>query len=245
METLTKASGNGLRTKKAEKAKSSSVVTSEFAVPKWVTVNVHLTSILNGMLMNPMGDEILDELAGVAPKQASDKATPLVDRAAKKIIRNEDDEISLPSDYLIAALKEAGREEKLTAKKQISTAGTTTLFRFLRIDQEFIPFENQEEMDRLVDPKKDKDKLGWNVDKRRGVLNNAGKEVAVAIIRPRFRKWEVKFNVKVNVAMIDLGVVKRLFQTAGFIGVGDFRPSCNGPFGMFELAGWEPLEEKN
>jgi hypothetical protein len=193
---------------------------------KNIRVKVTLTSKGNGILMNPMTDDLLDELAGVAAKKASDKDTPLADRAAKKVIRDENGKIGLPVEYILAALIGAGRHVK-SGKKQISTATTTSLYEFLEIDQTFLPFANQENN-------------SWTVDKRRGVLNNAGKSVAVAIIRPKFKTWETTFEISIDTTVMDEKIVKQVFEAAGAkIGVGDFRPSKRGPFGMFIVSAWE------
>lgn len=190
-----------------------------------VKVKVTLTSKGNGLLMNPMTEDLLDELAGVKSKAVSDKDTPLADRAAKKVIRNEDNEIGLPVEYILAALINAGRHVK-NGKDKISTAVSTTLYEFLSINESFLPFANQEN--------------NWKIDKRRGVLNNAGKSVAVAIIRPLFKQWETSLIIEVDTTVMSTDVVKKIFETAGSkIGVGDYRPAKKGPFGMFSVTGWE------
>lgn len=195
---------------------------------KIVNVEVTLTSKGNGLLMNPMSDELLDELAGVASKRPSDKDTPLIDRAEKKIIRGEGGVIGLPSTYILASLIHAGRYVK-NGKDKISTATSTTLYEFFTLENEFLPFENQNEE--------------WTVDKRRGVLNNAGKQVAVAIIRPRFKNWQTKFVISIDTEVMNTEVVKKIFEVAGTkIGVGDFRPAKKGPFGMFSVTDWKVLE---
>lgn len=197
--------------------------------PASVKVKVTLTSKGNGILMNPMTDETLDELAGVGAKKASDKDTPLEDRAKKRVIRDENGNMGLPVTYILAALIAAGRHVK-NGKDKISTATSTTLYEFLTIEDEFLPFTNQDEP--------------MIVDKRRGVLNNAGKSVAVAIIRPKFKHWQVTFNVSIDTSVpISIDVVKQIFDAAGRkIGVGDFRPAKKGPFGMFSITGWEVLD---
>lgn len=208
---------------------------------KNIRVKVTLTSKGPGLLMNPMTNDLLDELAGVKAKAASDKSTPLADRAKLKVIRNEESgQIGLPVEYILAALIGAGRHVK-HGKKQISTATTTTLYEFLEMNATFLPFTNQEKQDRMkTDPK---EKFGWLTDKRRGVLNNAGKSVAVAIIRPLFKDWETSFEVSIDTDVCDEKVVKQVFEAAGAkIGVGDFRPSKRGPFGMFTVSGWEVVK---
>lgn len=195
------------------------------AETKNVRVRVTLASKGPGILMNPMSGDLLDELAGVKTKSASDKDTSLDDRAAKKVIRSEKGEIGLPVTYILASLINAGRHVK-NGKEKISTATSTTLYEFLQIEDEFLVFADQ--------------KTPWSVDKRRGVLNNAGKSVAVAIIRPRFKEWKTTFTIVVDTGVMNTEVVKKIFEAAGAkIGVGDFRPQKKGPFGMFKIDEWE------
>jgi hypothetical protein len=198
--------------------------------PGPVKVHVTLTSKGKGILMNPMTRDTLEELAGIKSKAASDKDTPTEDRAAKRVIRSEEDEkIGIPIEYIFASLIHAGRYVK-NGKDKISTATTTTLYEFLDIPESFLPFTNQDEP--MV------------TDMRRGVLNNAGKSVAVAIIRPRFKQWELSFTVEVDTAVMGIDVVRQLFVAAGSkIGVGDFRPSKRGPFGMWKVTEWKVLED--
>lgn len=194
------------------------------------TVKVTLTSKGPGILMNPMTEDILDELAGVKSKAASDKDLPLKDRAERKVIRDntvEGGPIGIPLPYLLAALIYAGRFVK-NGKDKISTATTTTIYEFLTIENEFFPFTNQNEE--------------MLIDKRRGVLNNAGKTVAVAIIRPRYKNWEITVTIIIDTNVMNEEVVKKVFEAAGRkAGIGDFRPAKKGPFGMFSVTGWEVL----
>lgn len=193
-----------------------------------VKVRVTLTSRGNGILMNPMTDDTLDELAGVKSKAVSEKEMPLEDRAKKRVIKNAEGKIGLPATYILAALIAAGRHVK-NGKDKISTAVSTTLYEFLTVEDEFFPFSNQSEP--------------MIVDKRRGVLNNAGKSVAVAIVRPKFKNWEIVLDVTVDTSVMSTEVVRKIFEAAGSkIGVADFRPAKKGPFGMFSVTNWEIVQ---
>lgn len=212
-----------------------------------VRVHITLKSKGNGMLQNPMSDDTLDELIGVKSKAAKEKDIPLVDIAASRVLKNDKGKPGIKIEYLTACLAEAGRHVK-NGKKQISTAGSTSIFGFLDFQgATFLPFEPVDlkkftETEReFVHPKE-----GWLVDKRRGVLNNAGKSVAVGIVRPLFKHWELKLQVEVNTSAEDgcnIDIVKQLFSAAGTrVGLGDFRPAKKGPFGMFSVAEFEILE---
>lgn len=194
-----------------------------------VRVEVTLESIGNGMLMNPMTQKTLEELQ-TGNRGAIDKTIPAEIIAESRIIKNAEGKIGIPIEYLLGCLVEAGRYVK-NGKKQISTAGTTTVFAFLDFgDQTFLPFKTHSEM---------------IVDRRKGNLNNAGKTTAVCIIRPKFEKWTIKLEVVITTegdfAAKD-DVVKKLFEAAGSqVGLGDFRPAKRGPFGRFKVAEWKIL----
>lgn len=194
-----------------------------------VRVHVTLKSLGNGMLMNPMTQRTLDELqTGV--RNAVDKTIPKETIADSRVIRNEEGKVGIPIEYLLGCLVEAGRSVK-SGKKQISTANTTTIFSFLDFGaQVFLPFKEHSPM---------------IVDRRKGNMSNAGKSVAVCIIRPKFATWSIELDVEITTGG-DFGaaedVVKKLFEAAGSqVGIGDFRPAKRGPFGRFKVAGWETV----
>lgn len=195
-----------------------------------VKVHVTLKSLGNGMLMNPMTQRTLEELqTGI--RNAVDKTIPAEKIAESRVIKNEDGQIGIPIEYLLGCLVEAGRSVK-NGKKQISTAGTTTIFAFLGFGaQEFLPFTEYSPM---------------VVDRRKGNMNNGGKSVAVCIIRPKFKTWSIDLDVVITTSTpfgAAEDVVKQLFEAAGSqVGIGDFRPAKRGPFGRFEVAKWEVVK---
>lgn len=54
--------------------------------------------------------------------------------------------------------------------------------------------------------------------------------------RPMFEEWEVDLVIRHNVRVISAEQIMNMIEVAGFgVGVGDWRPECNGQFGMFEV----------
>ena len=54
--------------------------------------------------------------------------------------------------------------------------------------------------------------------------------------RPEFFPWTMDVPIVYNATMIGEAQILNLFQIAGFaIGIGAWRPECNGPFGQFTL----------
>jgi len=180
------------------------------------------------ILMNPMTDELLEDLWGGSAKRKTRVEQTMEAAAESKLIRDENDRVGIPAEYLLAALVTAGKFVKYDARKNFSTTGSSLVPSFIFLEDMFYPFKDQ--------------KTKHVVDKRRGVLNNGGKEVAVCIVRPRIDVWE--FDVTAGFADIDPSKVKQIFEYAGKVaGLGDFRPSCRGPFGRFTVSKWEVVED--
>ncbi len=60
--------------------------------------------------------------------------------------------------------------------------------------------------------------------------------------RPRFDDWSLDLTLLVDRDGISGADARLLLETAGVrVGLGDFRPERNGPFGRFILASWEVL----
>lgn len=56
--------------------------------------------------------------------------------------------------------------------------------------------------------------------------------------RGEFSPWSAELTVKFNANLMSAAQVVNLFQTAGFaVGVGEWRPERDGPFGRFHVAG--------
>jgi hypothetical protein len=171
-----------------------------------------------------MPEPVLDSLiTGIRLPVIKDRI--MKDVASERIYRDENGRMGVPTINLISAVRSAGRAVKI-GKKAVSTAGTTTMFSFLEFPDEFLPFDNLDE----------KGEIPWEVDKRRGVMKNGPSQVAVGIIRPKFKTWSFTVKVRFNEKIVREETVKAMFAEAGTNqGLCDFRPSKNGPFGRFEV----------
>lgn len=184
-------------------------------------------------LMNPATQELLEALrTGIHEPVVKDR--PRRDVAAGKICR-VDDRIGVPAENLFSCLVEAGRQVDLKPRQKISTRESTQVPSFLEIEELFLSFEIEGDTD--YNPE-----TVWVDDMRRGRLPKDG--TAVAIVRPRFDRWGFKVHITVDTSILKTDRVKELFLIAGrSVGLGDFRPSCRGPFGTFAVRRWTVLDE--
>jgi hypothetical protein len=54
--------------------------------------------------------------------------------------------------------------------------------------------------------------------------------------RPQFTPWEIDLTLVYNERVISAEQLINLVEIAGFgVGVGDWRPECNGEFGCFRV----------
>lgn len=61
--------------------------------------------------------------------------------------------------------------------------------------------------------------------------------------RPEFKEWNAVFQVRYNVASLTRDQVIQLFDQAGFsVGIGEWRPSKDGAFGMFHVGSVAELD---
>lgn len=184
----------------------------------------------NPMLMNPMTEEQLLELWYQASKRSSKKEMKPEEYIEKLIIRDAKGQIGVPRDYFRPALVYAGQFVVFAGKRNFSNAESSLVPAYIRIVEKFLPFKDQ--------------KVPWKLDLRRGVLNNRGAKVAVAIARPMFETWAFDVTLEFDDETIDESRVKSLVAKAGRVaGLGDYRPSCQGDFGMFEISRWEVVEQ--
>jgi len=74
----------------------------------------------------------------------------------------------------------------------------------------------------------------FEIDKRSAVNRNI--KARVITIRPKWNDWNVKFDLNIDNDTITEQTIKDLFEYAGnYVGIGSFRPQCNGMFGRFEV----------
>lgn len=78
----------------------------------------------------------------------------------------------------------------------------------------------------------------WVVDTRSVRLPQTGERGLCH--RPRFDDWRLVFTLLVETGALEEAGIHQMVHLAGRrIGIGDYRPERGGPFGRFDVAGWE------
>ncbi|MCL5411922.1 MAG: hypothetical protein M1150_04295 [Patescibacteria group bacterium] len=181
-------------------------------------------------------EEILEALRkGVSQPKVKDR--PAKEEAAEKLHRENGatGRIGIPRRMLFACLASAGRHVTYSGRKKMSTADSTLLPAFLRIQERFIPFGLRDE------PGLDFDNA-WEVDIQKGQHESAGRRIMIVLVRPRFDRWGFEATVSVKDSEVDDKSVRQLFEVAGSMyGIGAFGPRNSGDFGMFNVVDWKKL----
>ena len=72
------------------------------------------------------------------------------------------------------------------------------------------------------------------IDKRSAVNRNI--KARVISIRPKWEDWNAEFTLAIDNETITQETIKEIVENAGnYIGIGSFRPQCNGMFGRFKI----------
>jgi len=196
------------------------------------------------VLFDRMDPQTLLNMAG-GVKTGKDTETPILEKAAKKLYREFDDEgdIGFPAENFFACFVEAGRHEMYDTKAKISTKDSSLLPAMLSIKEDFIAFEITTPKEILTKTKAEwRGNEGWVVDIRKAVLDNGGKKVACPAIRPKIHSWRAKMTLNLDLQghPVNEEKIKDLIAKAGnMIGIAAYRPSCRGTFGRFEILSWK------
>jgi len=156
---------------------------------------------------------------------------------------DDGENVAMPSDNVMACVRKASAGvvlKKQTTFKQLSQSG-------MCFDTEYLEF-------RYGMPKQN-----WRTlssDELNGIRNLSFAEQAEAAkrlgfrlfvkrarvgqskhirVRPRFDRWQVVGNLTVRAEEITADVLQKIFDIAGSVGLGDWRPGCStpGPYGTF------------
>jgi len=147
--------------------------------------------------------------------------------------------LTIPSDNLMRCLCKAG--SKIILKKQTSFKELTQTG--LCLPSDTLDFRNagapvpvaefvEHRDEKFADQKKRVQKAGFDLLVKRAAVGQS-KHVRV---RPMFRSWSASGTIQVTAQEFDAEKLQELFDLAGTVGLGDWRPGGKTPgrFGMFE-----------
>ena len=155
---------------------------------------------------------------------AADRGTPL-EIAEKKLYLGLDGKPMIPQPNLLRCLVDGGSFHKI-GKKQITTKTSSMLYSCLDIEGAEIKLIHKQD---------------WKVDTRAVVIPSTRGRILAH--RPMFDDWRLKFAAELDTTIMGSKLFRLVCDDAGKrIGLGDFRPSCKGPYGRFQIVSWK---EKN
>jgi hypothetical protein len=151
---------------------------------------------------------------------AGDKGTPK-EQAEKKLYRGVDDVLVIPSPNLFRCIIDAGTFFK-AGKSKVTTQKSSLIPACVSIPSVEVVIEH-------TDP--------WEVDTRAVRIPSTGGRILCH--RPCFHDWRLTFEIELDTEFMQAKLLREIVDAAGKrIGLGDFRPSCKGPFGKFVVVKW-------
>jgi hypothetical protein len=135
----------------------------------------------------------------------------------------------MPSTWILAMLREAGSQHKMKgSRKSVKYLVPAAVV----VSQYEIPLLSEEDVP-LTD---------FEVDRRPVRIRATGGRIMR--YRPRLDQWRAKFDLEIDEEILPENMIHTLLSDGGRkIGIGDFRPSCGGPFGRFKLIQWDRAEK--
>src|SRR5882672_2392732 len=152
------------------------------------------------------------------------------EQADKIVYRDTENKFYFPGTWIVGSLRESASNHKLRGSRKSAKFIVPAAIRTLEVDIVVLngdgsPIKNFEVDSRPVTIPATKGKIMKH--------------------RPRFDVWSAKFNLIINIEMLEESFVQQLITEAGQSqGIGDFRPNKCGPFGCFRVTSWKPIKKR-
>lgn len=145
--------------------------------------------------------------------------------AESRLHTNEEGLIIMPSPNLGGSFRGAGRFHKI-GKSKVSTLTSSLVPCSVNFDAIYYPIEHEKP---------------WRVDTRPVCIPST--KGRINRHRPCFEDWKITFGVTLDTETIPPKLFRAIVDDAGKkVGLCDYRPSRNGPFGRFVVTNWEITE---
>lgn len=190
-------------------------------------LRIHITG-KSPLLYNKMTDEAADAAtAGARNASANQERLSPEDDARSRLHTDDQDNVTMPAQNIMAALRYAGRFKKVGGKF-LSTRDRSQIPGALTFDQIAYPLLSES---------------SWHVFKNIVTIPATGGKIWR--YRPCFYDWELHFETQLETDYFSEQILYDVFKIAGdMAGLGDFRPSKGGgTFGKFNITHWEVLKE--
>lgn len=180
------------------------------------------------LLCNRFTDEAMEKAtSGSTISTVGDRGTPREIAEKKLYLGVITDAPMIPQPNLFRSIIDAGSFFKV-GKRQLSTGKSSLVPACLSILEIEIPIVHREP---------------WTIDTRAVRIPSTGGRISTH--RPCFHDWALTFTMELDESVIGVKMLRELVDTAGKrIGLGDFRPSCKGPFGKFVVTAWSVRESE-
>ena len=175
------------------------------------------------LLLNRFTDQAArDATNGTRGSSAAAERSEPRDIADSKLYRGADGTtLVIPAPNLMRCLVQGGSFHK-AGKTKITTQRGSLMFACLEIEGAEVPIEHRQP---------------WRVDERPVRIPSTGGRILA--YRPMFDDWTLSFTVKLDTAIVGPKLLRQIVDDAGArIGLGDFRPASNGPYGRFVVTKW-------
>ena len=179
------------------------------------------------LICNRFTDEAaMSASSGNRMAAVGDKGSPR-EQSEKKLYLGTNGKPMIPQPNLFRCIIDAGTFFK-AGKSKVTTQKSSMIPACVEIHGVELPLEHK-------DP--------WQVDTRAVRIPSTGGRILCH--RPSFNDWRIKFTMEVDTSMITTKLAREIVDAAGKrIGLGDFRPSCKGPFGKFVVTQWNERAAK-
>jgi hypothetical protein len=176
------------------------------------------------MMVHKMTDE-----AELTISKGTNKATlagsngTAKEQAEKYLYLTSDNKPMLPGFNVLKGLIKGGRFVKIGRGMLSTKTGSSQLIGCVNIIEDAIIIQSKD---------------GWTVDTRTAV--NPKTKGRMVVHRPKFNEWSIKFHMEIDDEVFAPDLIRKVIDHAGKrIGLGSYRPECNGPFGTFHVTNWK------
>ena len=181
------------------------------------------------LLQHRMTDEELMGLLGAKSSKKKDKEEKTPREIAESYAYKNENGYIVPTSYLVGAFKNVASEykQKNSQRKSIKSIAAG----IFRPETEFTQLIDENE--KAID--------SFEVDIKKAINHQKG---AVAVCRPRFDVWNVKFTATVDTDLISQETVLDILNDAGKrSGIGSFRVQKGGYYGQFQVTEFNELKD--